>query len=104
MGNVKSFMQDKENGRLMTPQYTKKGYLKIGLYKDGVFNMKRVHRLVAQAFVPNPDNKPQVNHINEVKDDNRAENLNWMTNKENNKYGTKLQRQSETWRKKRERQ
>jgi hypothetical protein len=55
------------------------GYPSIFLSKDGVTTQFRIHRLVAQAFIPNPDNLPQVNHLNNVKTDNRAENLEWIT-------------------------
>ena len=66
-----------------------KGYLQIDLHyknKRGV----RIHRLVALAFIPNPDNKPQVNHINGIKTDNRVINLEWVTNSENQTHSNKL--------------
>ena len=49
----------------------------------------KIHRLVAQSFIPNPENKLEVNHINEIKNDNRFFNLNWMTSLENNNHGTR---------------
>lgn len=60
-----------------------KGYLKVHLNLDGKAKQCKVHRIIAEAFIDNPLNKPMVNHINGIKDDNRAENLEWVTNKEN---------------------
>ena len=60
------------------------GYMRVDLYKDGKRTYKKVHRLVAEAFIPNPENKPEVDHINTDKSDNRVENLRWVTRKENN--------------------
>ena len=62
---------------------TSQGYCRIGIYKDGVKKNHLVHRLVADAFIDNTENKEQVNHINGVKCDNSLPNLEWCTNKEN---------------------
>lgn len=64
-------------------RHSRDGYLKVNLYQDGIRSSKRVHRLVAETFIPNPDNKPDVNHKNGNKHDNRVENLEWVTKSEN---------------------
>lgn len=66
------------------------GYLLTGIYRDNKKTTVRVHRLVAQAFMPNPDNKPQVNHIDGKKSNNVVANLEWATNGENIRHGMKL--------------
>jgi hypothetical protein len=64
----------------------KKGYQYFSFIINGKCRHKLVHRLVAMTFIPNPYNKPQVNHINGIKSDNRVENLEWVTAKENLKH------------------
>ena len=58
-------------------------YLGVTLYKDGKPKFKLVHRLVAQAFIPNPENKPEVNHIDHNTHNNNIANLEWVTKDEN---------------------
>ena len=76
-------------GKVLSPIKDKNGYLSVKLQEG---NKHNIHRLVAEAFLPNPDNLPQVNHKNEVKSDNCVDNLEWCDQAYNNLYGTRLER------------
>lgn len=92
-GNMYSLKYGKR--RLLKPIKDTNGYLKVCLYKDGKGKMFLVHRLVAEAFLPNPENLPMINHKNEIKDDNRVSNLEFCDCKYNLEYNDGQKRRAE---------
>ena len=100
-GNVFSVERTSTNNRkfggiTLKPSYDKDGYLMVNLYKNGVIKTKKIHRLVTEAFIPNPESHPEVNHRDEVKTNNYVENLEWCTREHNLNYGTRNERSSRT--------
>ena len=95
LGRVRS-LNFKRTGemKILQPCIVNGGYLQVGLTKDGKRKRYLVHRLVAFAFIENDDikNKTDVNHLNEIKTDNRVENLEWTTHLDNVHYGTRTER------------
>ena len=83
-GRVKSLWYGKE--KILKPRETHGGYLKVALCKDGKAEQSKIHRLVAEAFIPNPNNLATVNHKDEVKTNNVASNLEWMSREDNVAY------------------
>lgn len=96
-GRLKSFAQDRIRGKVKDGYPIGKGY-RGALLRDHEGNAKfyPIHRLVASAFIDNPNNYPQVNHKDEVKTNNHVDNLEWCTNDYNAHYGTKNQRAAES--------
>lgn len=89
-GTVKSLRFNKE--RILRTQTDIFGYHYINLNCDGKSYKYKIHRLVAEAFIPNPNNYPIINHINEDKTDNRVENLEWCTYSYNNTYNDRAKK------------
>ena len=89
-GRVKSLnFRRKGVEKVLKPRKVTKGYLQVALWKNRKRKDQMVHRLVGEAFIPNPDNLPQINHKNEDKTLNTVENLEWCTNEYNHNYGTR---------------
>ena len=112
LGRIKS-LNYRNTGRaeLMKPFDTGKGYLQVRLRKNGEYKECLVHRLVAESFLPNPENKPEINHKIEGKKgktmnmvifntdgsiDKERTTIEWATRKENNNYGTRNERSAKT--------
>jgi len=103
LGRIKSLGRYKNNWskkqwveeRILKQRLANTGYYMVVLSKNGKVKGFLVHRLVAETFIPNPENKPQVNHKDENKLNNHIENLEFCTRKYNCNYGTKMERQKE---------
>ena len=80
------------NERFLKPKHGVKGYLFVTLCKDGKEKNYKIHRLVAEAYLPNPDNLPQINHKDENKTNNCLQNLEWCDAKYNINYGTRTEK------------
>ena len=89
LGNIRSLISNK----ILKPRVDKDGYLKVILYSEDKSRREyRLHRLVAETFIPNPNDLPQVNHIDENKTNNSVSNLEWCTSKQNANHGTRNDR------------
>lgn len=84
-GDIKSIKSNK----ILSPDINQDGYKRIVLYKNKTRKHYSVHRLVAEAFIPNPDNLKEVNHKDEDKTNNTVGNLEWVSSKDNCNYGTR---------------
>ena len=107
LGRIKSLERDVffPNGtvnrhieeKILVQNIGKLGYAYVNLYLNGKAKTIKTHRLVAMAFLPNPENKPMVNHKDEVKTNNVVDNLEWCDAQYNALYGTRIQRQKQTY-------
>lgn len=96
MGNVMSLNYNHTGKkRLLKPKKEKNGYLRVQLWQEGKLKQCYIHRLVAQAFLENPHNLPQINHKDQNKENNIVSNLEYCSSEYNNNYGTRTERQAE---------
>jgi hypothetical protein len=80
---------------VLSPWIDKTGYLKVQMFKNGKCYKEKLHQVIAKTFIPNPNHKETINHKDENPLNNTVKNLEWMTNKENVNYGTRIQRNRE---------
>ena len=97
LGRVKSLNYRGNTNKevIMANTQNKNGYFKIGLSKNNKKKNYTIHKLVAEAFIPNPNNLKEINHKDEDKSNNKVDNLEWCNHKENCNYGTRISRCSE---------
>lgn len=92
LGNIRSYRNNKGKTsavpHLLSPKTDHNGYYFVNLYSGRKMKSFKIHRLVASAFIPNPENYPQINHIDEVKTNNCVGNLEWCSAKQNVNHGT----------------
>jgi hypothetical protein len=88
VSNTGRIRSNYKGGRTLKIQTQHTGYKTVELFNNRIGKTVCVHRIVAEAFIPNPDNKPQVNHKDETRFNNHVSNLEWVTAKENQNYGT----------------
>lgn len=91
LGRVKSLPHGRTKGCILRP-WNNKGYQVVGLWEGTPSKMRKlsVHRLVAEAFISNPENKPCINHIDGIRNNNNITNLEWVTYSENNNHAIKF--------------
>ena len=94
LGRVKSLGNDKSRKEKILKPGMARGYLKVGLCRNGKMKFFLVHRLVADAFIPNPMGLPEINHKDEVKTNNIVSNIEWCSAKYNANYGTLQERKA----------
>lgn len=95
LGRIKSLNYHRAGKeKILKPEKERNGYLRVGLWKNGKQKMFYVHRLVGEAFIPNPEKLPEINHKNENKANNAVENIEWCDRRYNINFGTRTERTS----------